>query len=61
MVTLHYHLLSVCDRHSYLVVFETAAAPAFVAVEVLGFVAVDAADLLVVPTNTQKNRKNIRP
>lgn len=47
-----------CDRHSYLAVFEIAAAPAFVAVEVLDFGALDAAGLLVVPSNTQKRKEN---
>lgn len=42
------HALSVCDRYTYLVVFETAVAPAFVVVEVLGFGAVDDVGLLVV-------------
>lgn len=57
MVILLYHLLSVCDRHSYLVVFETAAAPVFVVVEVQGFGAVDVAGLLVVATQKKRKKK----
>lgn len=51
-------LLPGCDRHAYLVVFETAAAPtAVVLVEVLGFGAVDAAALLAVAAKMWKNMK----
>lgn len=45
-------MLSVCDRHTYLVVFETATAPAFVVVKVPGFGAVDATGLLAVTAKT---------
>lgn len=61
MVILLYHSLSVCDRHSYLVVFETAAAPAFVVVEVQGFGTVDVAGLLVVAAQQKKKKKRNRP
>lgn len=58
MFTLLYRVLSVLDRHAYLVVFETAAAPAFVMVEELGFGAVDATGRLVVATKTMEEIEN---
>lgn len=52
------YLLSVYKKQSYLVVFETAEATAFVVVGVLDFWPVDTAGLLVIATQTKTDHEN---